>query len=108
MAESPLRNNHAVNFRIPGETKLMHFLADWFELDVSRHFILSVVVTGNGSPNLIQVVPRGESLAEDETYFHLLDRSLAKGGPLEFWKQEAEFLPHLLSGAGKKPETAAA
>lgn len=82
----------------------MHFLADWFELDVSRHFILSVVVTGNGSPNLIQVVPRGESLAEDETYFHLLDRSLAKGGPPSFGNKKRSFSRTSSSGAGKKPE----
>lgn len=108
MAESPLRTDHAVNFKIPGDAKLMHFLADWIELEVSKVFALTVVTPGNGEPNLVQVVPRGQSPAEDETYFHLLDRSFEKGEALEFWKQHAEFLPRLQTGAGKKTETALA
>ena len=97
MADSPLRTNHAVNFKIPGEAKLMHFLADWIELEVSKVFSLTVVTPGNGQPNLVQLVPRGQSVREDETYFHLLECSLGKSGMLEFWKQHAEFLPR--SGA---------
>ena len=108
MAESPLRDNQAVNFRIPGDAKLMHFLADWIELEVSKVFTLSVVMPGNGTPNLVQVVPQGQSAAEDETYFHLLERSLGKGEALEFWKQHAEILPRLQVCAGKKAETALA
>lgn len=108
MADSPLRDNHAVNFRIPSEAKLMHFLADWIEAEVSKNFALTVVTPGNGEPNFIQVVPRGQSAAEDGTYFHLLERALDKGGMLEFWKQHAEFLPRLQTGVGKKAEAALA
>lgn len=102
MAESPLRTDHAVNFKIPGDAKLMHFLADWIELEVSKVFALTVVTPGNGESNLIQVVPRGQSPGEDETYFHLLECSLGRNGMLEFWKQHAEFLPRLQVGAGKE------
>lgn len=104
MADSPLRTNHAVNFRIPGDAKLLHFLADWIELEVSKVFTLSVVTPANGQPNLVQVVPRGQSTGEDETYFHILECSL-NDGALEFWKQHSEFLPRLETGVGKKPET---
>lgn len=105
MADSPLRDNHAVNFRIPGDAKLMHFLADWIELEVSKVFTLSVVISGNGEPNLVQIVPRGQSAGEDETYFHLLERSLGAEGTLEFWRQYADFLPRLQVGTGRNPET---
>ncbi len=95
MADGPLRTNQAVNFRIPGEAKLLHFLSDWFELEVSKFFTLSVVTPGTGEPNLVQVVPRGKSAPEDESYFHLLERSLDTSGMLEFWKENAEFLPRI-------------
>lgn len=106
MSESPLRENHAVNFKIPGEAKLIHFLADWLELDVSKVFTLTVVTPGNGEPSLVQVVPRGKSAAEDETYFHLLERSLDHRGMLEFWRQNAEFLPRIALGSGHRERSA--
>lgn len=94
MAESPLRNNQAVNFRFYRVDRLLCFLNDWIELEVSKVFRLVVVTPGNGTPNIVQAVPMGESASEDESYFHLLERSL-EDGQLQFWKQDAEFLPRL-------------
>ena len=94
MSESPLRKNQAVNFRIYGEDRLLHFLNDWIELEVSKVFRLVVITPGNGTPNIVQAVPTGESASEDESYFHLLERSLGDG-QLQFWKENAEFLPRL-------------
>ncbi len=110
MADDPFRLNQAVNFRIPGEAKLLHFLCDWFELEVSKFFVLSVITPGAGGTNLVQVVPRGKSADEDESYFHLLERSLDTRGMLEFWKEHAEFLPRLKASrfmAEEKPKAEA-
>lgn len=95
MADHPLRTNQAVNFRIPGQAKLLHFLSDWFELEVSKFFTLSLVPQGAKEPILMQAVPNGKGPIEDEGYFHLLDRSLDTNGMLEFWKEHAEFLPRI-------------
>ena len=101
MAENPLRKNQAVNFSLPGEQRLLHFLADWIESELSKVFRLVVITPGNGTPNVVQVIPRGESAAEDATYLHMIDRSL-ENGYLRDWKIHAEFLPRIEVGAGNR------
>lgn len=94
MAESPLRKNQAVNFNLPGDQRLLHFLADWIESELSKVFRLVVITPCDGTPNVVQAIPRGESAAEDATYLHMIDRSL-ENGYLRDWKIHAEFLPRL-------------
>lgn len=92
MSECPFRKTRAVNFRLPGEDRLLHFFADWLESELSKAFRLVVVTPGNGAPNLVQAVPRGESPSEDDAYLAMIRQSL-HDGLMRDWRVHAEILP---------------
>ena len=92
MPESPFRKTRAVNFRLPGEERLLHFFADWLESELTQAFRLVIVTPGNGTPNLVQAVPRGPSLSEEDVQLGMIRQSLHEG-LIRDWNVYVEILP---------------
>jgi len=99
MAETPLRKNQAVNFHLPGESRLLHFLSEWFESELRNSFRIVVITAAANQPKVVQLIPRGETAGEDSKYLKSLDESL-QSGHMRDWKQYSEVLPRLETGLG--------
>lgn len=95
MAETNVfRSKQAVNFHLPGDARLLSFIADYLESELSKAFYMTVSSPGDGTPNLVQLTPKGGTSGLDAEYLEILDASL-RGGFLREWNHCAERLPRL-------------